>query len=860
MVASARFKRLFTSGGTYSLFMLSVVKVYTEQEHNQRIRQAIEYAISRFYAFHQEAFVFQTLDVVVHALLEPTCDSSWLVKGIYQMLSSLNRNSPVAGTDASGIRSMNRLQEKESLLVTTADEKPQTFMAAIRRVGSQDSQQLIISLPEEYETKSLDMDNLVRLLLTVIGHDPYIVRAQNFLSLLRLSTTALYNASRSARSVLREGIDAVGMIVLRAAAKAKLPESLTMQYSVGGLTVEAPQEEAVLVDKLHKKSKAPSDLMTMRMEYLRLALAFINDGGQLPHTATEKIFHIARVLLREAPHADNEVADFLCQYSKACLVDRSPSPKEANSLLENLVPIMSAYGSATNLAGVYEAISHMTSDSQLTNDVIISGLVVKGICRSILESHGAWNSEHKASSMVSLLSKAIAFRKADIITEIEKQFPSHKFLSGVVFRLVLSLETPAPSVGDHDTWLRDARASAWLRLLSYAMAACETPGRSQQPTSPLERRKPDDTRRSGTHGKEQILTLVTAIQIIKVIIVRAGDDLSASLPATWTRIATLFRSLVSDGNARFAVESFDQFASPSPSPSPSPRSDFSAVSLDPFLAPSISPNTRRSSPSGKPRVIDYMLWSLMELLSRYRTPLILQLKLLSQEKVALLDEQLRSFQSYSHHPPGSRPASVFSKPRMRLSSVHSAVSPFSTSSPSISFNLGQISLRPPVLESTPRKAGFERSPTASPGSAQPRIIHLGPTTPDLRSTSSGEDVRMLTMSTLVKSAPLVRATYHRVRLMQVSMGYDQLLPLPAEFERPLPAAFESVSTMDDAVGPGGHSIEEAGGKWTMKQAVDALVNEMHDLELEFCEQEGWREVLNESKVVLEPDANESGIF
>jgi hypothetical protein len=96
--------------------------------------------------------------------------------------------------------------------------------------------------------------------------------------------------------------------------------------------------------------------------------------------------------------------------------------------------------------------------------------------------------------------------------------------------------------------------------------------------------------------------------------------------------------------------------------------------------------------------------------------------------------------------------------------------------------------------------------------------------------------------------------------MQASMGYDQLLPLPAEFERPLPAAFESVSTMDDTVGPGGHSIEEAGGKWTMKQAVDALVNEMHDLELEFCEQEGWREVLNESKVVFEPDANESGIF
>ncbi|KAG0706951.1 hypothetical protein DFH29DRAFT_96804 [Suillus ampliporus] len=865
MVASARFRRLFTSGGGYSLFMLSVVKVYTEQEHHQGIRQAIEYAISRFYAFHQEAFVFQTLDVVVHVLLEPTCDSSWLVKSVFRMLSSLNRNNPMAGPDASGIRNMNRQQEKEALMVTTADEKPQTFMAAIRRVGSQDSQQLIISLPEEYEMRSLDMDNLVRLLLTVIGHDPSIARAQNFLSLLKLSTPALYNASRSARSVLRDGIDAVGTIILRAAAKTKLPESLTMQ-SVGGLIIDASQEETALVDKLHRTSKAPSDLTTMRTEFLGLALAFVKAGGQLPNTATEKIFDIARVLLREASRTEDEVVNFLCQYSKANLVERTPSPKEAISLLQDLAPIMSTYGSAVNFTGIYESICHLTSDNQLTNDVVFCGLVVTQICRSGLESQAAWNPEHKGSSIISLLTTAISFRKADVIAEIEKQPPSHNFLSSIVFRLVLSLETSASAspVGDHGTWLRDARTSAWLRLLSYAMAACEKPGRARQPTSSLERRKSDDKHRSGSSNKEQVLTLVAAIQIIKVIIVRAGDDLSASLPSIWTRLATLFRYLVSDGDARFALESSEQSAPPSPIHSP--HSSFSMVSIDPFnaqesfLTPS-SLNARRPPPPGKPRVIDYALWSLLELLSRYRTPLVLQLKLLAQEKAALLDEQLRSFQSGLHHSSGHRPPSVFSKPRKRLSSMHSVVSPFISSSPSVSFNPGQMSLRPPTLESTPRKAGFERSPTTSPVSAQPRIVHLGPTTPDSRrSVSSGDEVRMLTISTVVKTGSLVRATYRRVRLVQACMGYDLLLPLPAAFERHLPAAFESTGTLDDTIGLGGHLVEEGERKWTMKQAVDALVNEMHDLELEFCEREAWREVLDESMVVLEPDVNESIIF
>ncbi|KAG1862719.1 hypothetical protein DFJ58DRAFT_869677, partial [Suillus subalutaceus] len=865
MVASTRFRRLFTSGGGYSLFMLSIMKVYTEQEHHQGIRQAIEYAISRFYAVHPQAFVFQTLDVVVHALLEPTCNSSWLVKNVFRMLSSLNRDNPMAGPDASGIRNMNRLQEKEALMVTTADEKPQTFMAAIRRVGSQDSQQLIINLPEEYETRSFDMDNLVRLLLTVIGHDPSIARAQNFLSLLRLLTPALYNASRSARSVLRDGIDAVGTIILRAVAKAKLPESLTMQL-VDDITTDVSQDEADLVDKLHKKAKAPSDLTTMRIEYLGLALAFVKAGGQLPNTAMEKIFDIARILLREASHTEDKVVDFLCQYSKASLVERTPSSKEAIALLDHLAPIMNAYASTINFAGIYEAIIHLTSGNQLANDITFSNLVVTQICRSGLESQTAWSSEHKESSMVSLLTTAISFRKTDVIAEIEKQLPSHRFLSGVVFKLVLSLETSASAspVGDHDAWLRAARTSAWLRLLSYAMAVCEKPGRSRQSTSSLERRKSDDKRRSGPSNKEQVLTLVVAIQVIKMIIVRAGDDLSASLPSIWTRLATVFRSLVSDGDAQFALESSEQSAPPSPIHSPHPS--FSMTSVDPFnaqesfLTPSVSFNAPRPSPPpGKPRVIDYALWSLLELLSRYRTPLILQLKLLAQEKAAILDEQLRCSQNGPHYSFGHRPPSVFSKPRKRLSSMQSAVSPFISSSPSASFNAGHMSLRPPMLESTPRKAGFERSPSPSPVSAQPRIVHLGPTTPDLhRSASSSEDVRMLTMSTVVKTTSLVRATYRRIRLVQACMGYDLLLPLPAAFERHMPATSEITGTMDGTIGLGGHLEGER--KWTIKQAVDALVDEMHDLELEFCEREAWREVLDESLVVLEPDVNDSSVF
>lgn len=119
---------------------------------------------------------------------------------------------------------------------------------------------------------------------------------------------------------------------------------------------------------------------------------------------------------------------------------------------------------------------------------------------------------------------------------------------------------------------------------------------------------------------------------------------------------------------------------------------------------------------------------------------------------------------------------------------------------------------------------------------------------------------MLTMSMVVKTTSLMRATYRRIRLVQACMGYNLLLPLPAAFESHMPAAFESTGTVDDTIGLGGHLEEEGERKWTIKQAVDALVDEMHDLELEFYEREAWREVLDESLVVLEPDVNDSSIF
>jgi len=99
-------------------------------------------------------------------------------------------------------------------------------------------------------------------------------------------------------------------------------------------------------------------------------------------------------------------------------------------------------------------------------------------------------------------------------------------------------------------------------------------------------------------------------------------------------------------------------------------------------------------------------------------------------------------------------------------------------------------------------------------------------------------VPLLNKTAIIKSFPLVLATYKRIRLVQTCMGYDNLLPLPTEGS--------SLHIDDD---PGNTRA------WTKKQAMEAVVRETRELMVEF--EEPWREV--EDDVVL-IDADQSVSF
>ncbi|KAF8830399.1 hypothetical protein HHX47_DHR2000635 [Lentinula edodes] len=181
---------LTLSRGGYTLFMPVLFKVYAESEAHHGIRCAIEYAVNRFYAYHEETFVFQSLDAIAHVLALPDIDRTWIVRNIYTLFATLRRNTSSNEPDMAGIHHANKDEEREALMVLTAEEKPQAFFASLRNTGGQSQSQSIkspiaVELPVEYESKRLEMSNFIRLFLTVIAHDLSIARAEQFLKLFR---------------------------------------------------------------------------------------------------------------------------------------------------------------------------------------------------------------------------------------------------------------------------------------------------------------------------------------------------------------------------------------------------------------------------------------------------------------------------------------------------------------------------------------------------------------------------------------------------------------------------------------------------------------------------------------------------
>ncbi|KAF7319127.1 RRM domain-containing protein [Mycena chlorophos] len=805
LVAATRFRRMFTSGGGYTLFVPVLIKVYAESELHAGIRLAIEYAFSRFYALHREAFIFQSIDSMAAVMAVPDIDGEWIARNVYTLFATLTRTISSTAPDHAAIHGLNRMQEREALLFSTADEKPQTFLASMQKNGVQEAAKALVDIPEEYEAKRLGIDNIVRLFLTVIAHDPTVLRAQQFLRFLRHISPNLYNASTSARTILKEGIDALGVIIMRPVTRSKnndpaarMPEEPTVEALMSGLP-DAAQST---------KTKVPSDLLTMRMDYLQLVLTFTQSGGLLSPPASHRALELVKQMLRDHGNDIRDpISSFLADYTKNSLIRDSANARTVKSVvafLGDMSSVLSAFALTLDFSGVFDVIAELCQEPLYANDTIFAGVVVNQICAPALFACEQAAAERllltlpSRQPLVLLVSQALTLLGADVIGEVLRRRPSYEYLAGFVLPLCLVLKTSeqvASNAVRTEPWHLQTHMNTWVRLVAFMMHACQQ--QLVETAHPRERSKSPDRRRSTTADRSPITIFVAGLQVIKVIIIRAREDLTACLPGIWSRVALFLKTVLAEGSGAFAIRSRD--FSPTASPVGSPRNS--------------SQFDYGGRPLASPRIVDYALWSFLELRKSLR--------------------YIKTFRQFTMTAAGSRRVSTaFSKPRRR------SMLPSPEASPGLSPTLSFVNIPHPTMLSLDtsfnRQPGFHQPSSPHDVRGAGRIVHLGPVAAsDLLAPSLGGAGRMRSFakSTKVRSLALVHATYRRVRLVQTAMGYDnELLP-----------GTEMLA-------------EDAVPTWTQAQAIECVVHETKAIMEEF-EEAFWSAA--DDIVVVDPDQSMS---
>ncbi|KAK7685921.1 hypothetical protein QCA50_010730 [Cerrena zonata] len=640
MIAATRFRRFFTSGGGYTLFMPAVMKAYVEADRHPGIRNAIEYAASRFYALHQETFVFQTLDVITPIIVSPGVDDAWIASCIHTLFAPLRGTVPSSAPDAAGIHGLNRTQEREALMLTAADEVPQTFLASLRGSTPQEKAVINVPVPEEYESKRLGMDNLVRLLLTVIAYNPTAQRGEHFLRLLRLLAPDLYNASNSGRTVLREGIVALSSILLtKVVSKNKVVDDAPIQPAENFDTGVLGQGST------SSSSSKASDLLNMRLDYLALVLAYTKSGGTFSDTAHIRIIELVKVILKESRASVQQISSFVGDFAKYIFLRHEPpTPKHAASLLTNLAPVISAYSTSVDFSALYDVIASLSANPKYSSDQSFANLVVIPYCRigldacDFMASEGVLMDFTLRHSLLVLLQSAVSLPGVDVMVELEKKTPSYEFLAGVVLPFALSLKNAADIMAASDftdAGRRDAHARTWLSLVTYTLAVCNAVDEQGKQG----RKSSNSGARKGVEDKyHTVMTFAMALQILKIIVIRAEDDISDALPGIWTQMGIILRSSLSDGDASFALHFVDHSEPPSPTQSPRVSSFGEKQQNLSAFSSSISMHSRRALCA--PRMIDYLAWSFIHWLWLRRSPLMIEMRIFVQERIATLNEEL----------------------------------------------------------------------------------------------------------------------------------------------------------------------------------------------------------------------------
>ncbi|KAI8384554.1 uncharacterized protein BYT42DRAFT_492529 [Radiomyces spectabilis] len=720
-----RFKRLFVSSHGYSAFLPALFKVFCEMDRYPHVRSAITFAWCRFYAVHEEAFVFQMLGVLVPLILKGYSKSvrlgAWMTDNLFALMQAMNNPPPLGSTsDVLGLQLQVELDDLErniheqidivsnplAVPLSTSLLKPLKRSMAVPMVAPEIN---------HYKNIPFPLQNFVKLFLTIIAYDPGSLRAEQFVKMFRHMLPRFFKLG-GLKDLMTEGIVALIDVFVKFSKsgrpvfgglgggggasssgqanhahqgnEANATTSEDRRASTGGTINDSTQHA-------YGKQWQQNDRLTIKKEFVLLVHEYFKNGGTLSEVNHEKMAMIIRSILREY----GALRGHLCStdWIKIYLVDCLNSMVDMNlrnytkAFKKLLTQIYTQYRSqwkTVDGADLYEGLAIVLERGQgkAVNMHDIAGLikdrfVLFGLS---LAARQAWANETERQSrfyqaLVRVIVAIMENSTQDVLETIEALAPSSFLMGKIVVPIALQfgLQWSSPTVSANQKYRPDP-TSHWMRLLGYISRAChqasllkgKAPGflltaltsNMAQSTNP-ELGETSEIPEDVVKQPPMDIALLLSMSLtaLQVVLIRGAASFD-KMKGAWMQVAHFLK-----GTLIFA----QSLKSLKPRTSGSGRSSPHLLPSSPGFSPlpwSLGPSSPgpRTSVAGSAvgstaTVYDFATWRLLEFIVSYRSPLILSLR-------GYIHEKLRDGNSSSY----PRSSSVYStSPRTSGYAQHS---------------------------------------------------------------------------------------------------------------------------------------------------------------------------------------------
>ncbi|KAL9543156.1 hypothetical protein MBANPS3_008253 [Mucor bainieri] len=678
-----RFKRLFISNRGYTTFLPALFKVFCEVDGFPQVRSAIIFAWCRFYAVHEESFVFQMLGTLVPNILSAYNKSnelgSWMVDNLFVLMQAMHDPPHLGATsDVLGLQLQVELDDHERSIQERIDAASNPMAmplsTAILKPLARSVTTPIAPLDiNNYNNRSFELGNFVKLFLTIIAYDAGSLRAEQFVKLFRHMMPRFHQLPLL-KDLVDEGMAALVDVFHKFSKHAKVAQgpggAAGIDSDTGNNNTSGSGPRAESAQHAYGKQWQQNDKLTVRMEFVLLVHAYLKHDGVLSDVCHEKMAFIIRSVMRDYGNIKGITCktDWLKDYLVDCLHSMADTRHYTKSFKKLLTQISSQYRSqwkTMDASDLYEGLAMLLEQGQgkpvnmhdiagtLNDKFVPFGLTVA--------TRFHWENDSKGfqrfcNALVRLIIAVMENSTQDVLAQVEQLAPTPGLIAHIIIPICLQYnlqwDRHAGASSSMAGKFRPDPTSNWTRLLNYISRACSQASLMKSKSSGFS--LSHLTQSMGQDGMEpadfpdikdgkqtpQSVALLFSLSFVamKIILVRGSSSFD-KLTGSWVQVAFFIKSALVFGQTLKFLKPKSGRSTPNMPTTPATGSLSPGGPLSPGIA-----NWTNPTPDGKTAfsftaplstgtVYDFTTWRFLEFVTCYRCPLRVFLKDFIHEKL-----------------------------------------------------------------------------------------------------------------------------------------------------------------------------------------------------------------------------------